>query len=254
MAFHATLLHVGAESLQSVGLAADAVRMSHRFIPALLCAVALAAFPAAAAAQTPPDERANARAFADVGIRLDAQAGNALDDIAIFNGFRCKADRRLNQATSRQQDRALRLMAVQEFGILGRALAPALEQAVTDLDAVPTADPALEGGREGWRQIDATYRRAAKFPHVRLCSELRRYARHGFKATPAMRRANKTLRAMGRLQAVDVEATLAKAADRMIELGVPAADAHKFSGEEDEGPGYEALAPRSPLKLLRAAS
>jgi hypothetical protein len=139
------LLRIGGKSLQSVGFEADAVRMSHRFrfTPALLCTLALAAFPAAAAAQSPPDERANARAFADVGIRLDAQASDAIDDIAIFSGGRCQVDRRLAKATEAQHDRALRLLAAQEFAAIGRALTPALDQAVTDLDAVPTADPAL---------------------------------------------------------------------------------------------------------------
>jgi hypothetical protein len=248
------LLQIGAESLQSVGFQADALCMSHRFTPALLCALALAAFPAAAAAQSPPDERANARAFADVGIRLSEQADNALTDLAVFGGG-CKADRRLAKATSEQQDRALRFIAAQEFGTLGRALSAPLAQATADLDAVPTADPALQGGREAWHQIAAVYRRAARFKHVRMCREIRRYVRRGFKATPTMRRANKMLRAMERLVTIDVEANLSAAADRMIELGVPAADAHKFSGEdEDEGGGYEALAPSSPLERLRAAS
>jgi hypothetical protein len=175
-------------------------------------------------------------------------------DVAIFTGS-CKADRLLSKATSRQQDRALRLVAAEAFGTMGRALTAPLAHAITDLDAVPTADPAMQGGREAWRQIAAVYLRAAKFEHVRVCRELRRYARRGFKSTPAMRRANKMLRAVGRLVTVDVEADLDAAADRMIELGVPAADAHKFAGADEEDGGYEALpAPRSPLALLRAAS
>src|SRR4051812_16882305 len=186
--------------------------MSHRFTPTLLCALALAAFPAAAAAQSPPDERANARAFADVGIRLDAEETGAFsDDVDFFTGDSCKAERRLSKATSRQQGRAISLVVGQMFGIVGRALTPPLDRAMADLNAVPTADPALIGGREAWGQIARVYRRGAAFKHIGLCRELRIYVRGGFKTTPAIRRANKMLRAIDRLLTADIETNLSAA-------------------------------------------
>jgi hypothetical protein len=237
--------------------------MPHRFIPALLCALALAAVPATASAQTPPDERANARAFADVGIQLMSDidaAGAALDDA--FTIPSCKSDRRINRATEGQQERAFELIAGQLLGQFGRATAPAFDRANAALAAVPTADPALIDGRTAWRQVATVYGTFAKLRHVRLCIELRNYVRHDFKPTRAMRRTAKALRKLSRMDLEGMDDKLAAASDRLVELGIPKDEAAPFNGlggDESDGADYQARAaqvpaPSSPLKLLRAAS
>jgi hypothetical protein len=230
--------------------------MSHRFTPALLCTLILAAVPATAAAQTPPDERANARAFADVGLRLQADAGSVSEN-AFIDVPACRSDKRLNRATDRRQERAYDFVAAQILGKLGRAFVPIVDRANADLAAIPTADPALIGGRDAWIQIGQVYGTFAKVPHVRICIELRNYVRHGFKPTRAMRRATKAFRRVGRMDLERIDAKLVDASERLVELGIPKDEAAAFGGEssDDSGGGYEALpAPSSPLKLLRAAS
>ena len=235
--------------------------MAHRFTPALLCILILAAVPATAAAQAPPDERANARAFADVGIRLTDEVNAALAglDGAVFDD--CKSVRRLARGTDRQQTKAFTLITAHLMGIMGRAVTPALDRATADLNAIETADPALQGGRTAWVSISRLYSVAATFPHVRICRELRKYVRHGFRSTRAMRRANKMFRRINRFDVDALDAKLTAAADRLVELGVSEADAAKFAGESDDNQAEysgaraaQAPAPSSPLKLLRAAS
>lgn len=234
--------------------------MSHRLIPALLCALMLAAAPATAAAQAPPDERANARALADIGIRLTADVEAAASGVgaALEEMPTCKSERRLSRATERQQARAIVLIAGQVLGILGRAVSPALDRATAEMQAVPTADPALQGGRTAWLRIGRIYGTFAKLRHVRLCTELRDYVRGGFKPTPAIRRATKTFRRAARVDTENLDRLLASAVQRLVELGVPADEAAKFGGDSGEGDGEAwtsyAPAPSSPLKLLRAAS
>jgi hypothetical protein len=237
--------------------------MSHRFIPALLCTLALAAVPATASAQAPTDERANARAFADVGIQLMSDidaAGTALDDSYTLPN--CKSDRRIDRATEGQQARAFELILGQLLGQFGRATAPAFDRANAALAAVPTADPALVDGRTAWRQVANVYATFGKLRHVRLCIELRNYVRHDFKPTRAMRRTAKAMRKISRMDLDGLEGKLAAATDRLVELGVPKDEAAPFNGlggDESDGADYQARAaqvpaPSSPLKLLRAAS
>jgi hypothetical protein len=257
--FYATLLRVDGKSLQSVGFEADAVCMSHRLTPALLCTLVLAAAPATASAQAQPDERANARAFADAGIQLEADVEAVAAGLdGSFVVPRCKSDRRLSRATGRQQEPALVLVAGQVLGQFGRAVTPALDRANAGLAAIPTADPALIDGRAAWARIGRAYGTLAKLRHARICIELRNYVRHDFKPTRAMRRAAKAIRKLARLDIEDIDAKLGAAVDRLVELGIPADEAAAFGAQdtdEDDGAAYEALpVPSSPLKLLRAAS
>jgi hypothetical protein len=227
--------------------------MSRRLAPALLV---LAILPATAAAQA-PDERANARALADIAARTNAEIDAELSGFELpFNEGgtpqQCKSSRRLDRATDRQQERAETLVDGQIIGVFGRAITPFFARAVADMQAVPTADPALRSGRTGWRRVHRLYTAVARLPHVRICIELRDYVRNDFTPTPAMRRAARVQRRFESLSLDDIQRRLDRAVKRMIELGVPADVAAEFAGGgDDEESATQALAPSRPLTAAR---
>ncbi|HWT91983.1 MAG TPA: hypothetical protein VN238_03230 [Solirubrobacteraceae bacterium] len=119
-------------------------------------------------------------------------------------------------------------------GVLGPALEPtrgALDQLLADLDAIPTNDPVLRGGREAWRAEIAAVR---NFPVlVRPCAQLKAWSDAGFTAatrpavpfaaiaayfegTPALRRNARRLDA---------------AAQRLQRLGISEGAARRFTGD-----------------------
>jgi hypothetical protein len=230
--------------------------MSRWLAPALLSLLLLA--PATASAQTPADERANARALTDIAIRFNDEVERSFAGATSWVAKlpTCKAQRRLERGTTRQQNRFSDLFAAQLVGVVARGINPPLERAITDWQAVPTLDPALRGGRTAWRRIYRLYSRLASIPHVRGCSEMRDFVRNDYKPTPAMRRASRVMRRADRWDTTDIDRRLRRAVLRLHELGIPKAEAVEFTGEsgDDEGLSAQAPAPRSPLNLLRAAS
>jgi hypothetical protein len=228
--------------------------MSRRLAPAVLSALALLVAPATALAQAPPDERANARALADIGVRLTAEVEGTLNAWSP-EAPACKSDKRLSRATGRQQERVFELYGAQFLGQLGRAIVPAIDRANAAMQAVPTADAALVGGRTAWSRLGRVYHIFASLPHVRLCIEQRNYVRHGFKRTPAMKRALRIMRKATRLDLERLDLMLSAAVERLVELGVPKEDAAAFGGQDpdtpvDVGRGPQALASR-PLTAWR---
>lgn len=142
------------------------------------------------------------------------------------------------------------------------ALAPTVaehERFVAALDAIPTTDPRLRSGRAGWRKHLATVRGFAALPGD-LCARLATWFRAGAKGTP-----------LPDVQAVDasrfnvftssVRASLGPtcrckiehAEARMRDLGIPARDAHRFTGDPAytaiEGPAKRAITAATGLPL-----
>jgi hypothetical protein len=225
------MLRDRARSLQPVGLAADTRHMSRRLTLAVFAV--LLAFPATAAA----DERDNARTFADVGLRAvtaieAAQAGVERDS---DSPPRCVTSRRLRKRGSDRQVQVMtEVYTAHWIARFTRAADPAVARAAAELQAVPTADPALKSGRTAWRRVHRMYARIAALAPAHYCSLQRDYVRNGFHVTPAIKRALRTYQLAMKWDTSDIDKRLAAAVKRLVELGVPAADADAFDGELDD--------------------
>jgi hypothetical protein len=233
--------------------------MSRRLTGALLCALALFLVPAAASAQA-PDDHAAARAFADITMRAVADMEAVTAGSPEMGAPRCPASRRFEKRASEEQKEAMyELYATHFIGRLTRAMTPVLARTVSDLYAVPTADPVLQKGRGAWRRVHEMYAGFAAFPHVHICAEMRRYVRSDFHRTRLMRAAHRFFRRADRWDTSGIDRAMNRAEKRLVELGVPADDADAFDGEIEHSGGRgearaaQAPAPRSPLTALRAA-
>lgn len=206
--------------------------MFGRLAPAALIVLVLT--PATAAAQAPADERANARALADIGQRATASVDAVLED-AGEGPPRCKATARLHRSgTPHEIAVAETLFEAHWISAFARAAQPAVAAAAADMQAVPTADPALRSGRTAWRRVARAYARFGALPRVHYCSQLRDYVRGGFHLTRAMRAAVRMDRRANGWDTSDIDARLAAAVKRLVELGVSPADADAFDGDVDQ--------------------
>jgi hypothetical protein len=205
--------------------------MRRRFAIAALASLAVAALPATAAAATPEEA---ARAFADaaLGVQTELAAATAqlkrLDDPP---ACRIRAPRR-----HRAEVAELKTMLHVAHTIAGftRAAGPALLSASTRLHAVETSDPALLDGRTAWRRLRRTYAGFAELPAGDACAEVRAFARNGYRHTRATRRTVRAFHAMMAWDTSDVDRRMDRAVERLVELGVPAAEADAFDGELGE--------------------
>jgi hypothetical protein len=208
--------------------------MSPRIASILVSAVFLLVAPTVASAQAPPDERANARAFAAIALRLatDFEAAAVALQATIGAPTGCLAEPRLARRIQRApKGRAAALTTIeitQGLGAFMRTIDPAVRRAVTDMHAIPTADPGLRGGRTAWRRIKRVYASLAALPAVDVCAEAREFVRNGYRRSAAMRQAQRTLHAAEHTGGIDRR--LARAVTRLEALGVPAADADLFDG------------------------
>jgi hypothetical protein len=208
--------------------------MPRRLAFALLTAVFLVAAPATASAQAAPDERANARAFADIGLQLAADFKAAVEvlDVGLDAEPACLKERglarRLRKAPASRMTELDEIRIVQSVGDFSRALEPAFAPALSGMHAIPTADPALRGGRTAWRRIRRVYASMAAVPAADICAEARTLVRNGFHRTPAMRRAHRAVYMADHTGGIGRR--LERAVKRLEELGVPAADANLFDG------------------------
>jgi hypothetical protein len=208
--------------------------MARRLAFTLLTAVFLVAAPATASAQAPVDERANARAFADIGLQLaaDFKAAVAVLDVGLDAEPACLEERglarRLRNAPASRITELDEIQIVQSVGEFSRALEPAFAPALSRMHAIPTADPALRGGRTAWRRIRRVYTSMAAVPAADICAEARTLVRNGFHRTPAMRRAHRAVYIADHTGGIGRR--LERAIKRLQELGVPAADADLFDG------------------------
>ena len=195
--------------------------------------VLLLLVPTGAAAQPHDNEADNARAFADIGVRATA----AIDAVTAATEGRpdapstCPASGRVR---GKARKRAIsKVYAAHWIARYSRATLPAISQAVDELDAVHTSDEALRSGRTAWRRVERAYTDFGSLRPVRFCSVVRDYVRADFRPPPAMRRATEMYgRQMG-WDTTDIDARLGRAVERLIELGVPPADADAFDGEID---------------------
>ena len=104
----------------------------------------------------------------------------------------------------------------------------------TRCTASNTTDTALKSGRTGWRRLRRTYADFAALPAANVCAQVRAYVRNGYRHTPATRRAMRAFHAMMAWDTRDVDRRMAAAVSRLVELGIPAAEADAFDGELGE--------------------
>jgi hypothetical protein len=124
-------------------------------------------------------------------------------------------------------------------------MTPVLARTVTDLYAVPTADPVLEKGRGAWRRVHKMYSGFGTFPHVHICTEMRKYVRSDFRRTRLLRAAQRFFRRADGWDTSGIDRAMHRAEKRLVALGIPAAEADAFDGDYDGA--------NSSLKSLRAA-
>jgi hypothetical protein len=111
---------------------------------------------------------------------------------------------------------------------------PILARVSNELHGVATDDAALRSGRTGWRRLRRTYASFAKLPAADVCAQVRAYVRNGFRHTRETRRAMRAFHAMMAWDTRDVDRRMAATLARLVELGVPAAEADAFDGELGE--------------------
>ncbi len=191
----------------------------------------LAAAPAAAAAQTPADDASAARAFADAALRAQpeiAAASQRLERLGEHPTCAVRVpERRRDEVTELRNS----LHMAQTIAGFTRAVGPVLARTSNELHGVETTDAALRSGRTGWRRLRRTYAGFAELPKGSVCAQVRAYVRKGYRHTPATRRGMRAFHAMMAWDTTDMDRRMQAAVQRMIELGVPAADAAAFDGE-----------------------
>ena len=198
--------------------------------------------PGPAAAQTQPDERAAAREFAYAAYRLRMkikasepaikQVAKDLDTPACETALGDDAD----NLPKRAEPGVSALLIELELGASFAPVKGAYEQFLVELDRVPTADRSLIDGRNVWRTSVEAISQTGPVP-ADLCEQLRRWRLAGYPAdaTPAAQpqaihrwllaeATAKTEQSRGRPET-------RRAAKRMIELGVTAGQARRFTGE-----------------------
>lgn len=203
-----------------------------RIIVAVLTAAATGAVPAAAAAQT-PDEVA-ARAFADAALRAAPAIGEASEQLATLREQPSCKVRAPRHRSPRMTELATMFHVAHTIAGFTRTVGPALLRASQELHAVETTDPALRSGRTAWRRLRRDYARFAALPGADPCAELRAFARNGFRHTRSTRRTARAFHAAMSWDASDIDRRMARAVERLVELGVTAEDADTFDGELGE--------------------
>ena len=206
--------------------------MRRRFIAALLASAAVAAVPATAAAQAPPE--AAARAFADTALRVAPEIAAASKQLAALQqrpACKVRVPRR-----HRAQVSELKTMFHVAHTIAGftRDVGPALLRASNELHAVETTDPALMAGRTAWRRLRRAYEGFAALPDGDPCAEVRAFVANDFRHTRTTRRTARAFHATMAWDTSDIDRRMKRAAERLVELGVSAADADAFDGELGE--------------------
>jgi hypothetical protein len=204
--------------------------MHRRFIVAALTALALAA-PATAAAQSPDPA---ARAFADAALRAAPEIAAASEQLAAMQHRpACKARVPKRHRTQVAELKSMFHVAHTIAGFT-RAVVPTLLRASNELHAVETSDPALRSGRTAWRRLRRAYEGFAALPAGKPCAEVRAFVDNGFRHTATTRRTERAFHAMMAWDTGDIDRRMKRAVDRLVELGIPAAEADAFDGELGE--------------------
>jgi hypothetical protein len=200
-------------------------------LPAVL--VGLAVAPAAPAQAQAPDERAAAREFSFAAYRLrvallaqrDAVEDRLLNvTLLALRDDRCDA---ADDAAPGGRDIEVLLVDILlAFAPAYDPVRPALDTFLAELERIPTNDPALRGGRAGWRTEVDIIRRLPSTPDP--CAALQAWQRTGFAPT----RAPIAIDAVTNPAALAVAGKVAVAARRMRQLGAGASAAKRFRGRE----------------------
>ena len=193
LAFYATSLRRRDESLQSLGLEADTRRMSRRLTFTLLFSRVSRAAPATAIGQAPVDERADARAFADIALPAAADFAATIERVGrrLDASRRVSSERRLarelHQAPRAASPSSTRSQIAHAIGELSRILDPSFTRALsaTRRDPDRRSGPAGRPVRRGTASAGLRAHRHA--PARRACAGSRALVRSGFRLTPAMR-------------------------------------------------------------------
>jgi hypothetical protein len=201
-------------------------------LPALL--IALAAAPAASAQAppaAPPDERAAARemSFAAYRLRVAVLAQQDAIDDKLFNvTLEAFGDPRCDRADkAAPDDRAIDVLLTDlllAFAPAFDPIRPALDTFLAELERIPTSDPALRGGRAGWRTEIDIIRRLPSTPDP--CAALQGWQKTGFAASAAPI----PLDVLINPAANAAPGKIAVAARRMRSLGVGVGAARRFTG------------------------
>jgi hypothetical protein len=200
-------------------------------LPAILIALALA--PTAPAQAPAPDERAAAREFSFAAYRLRVAIlaqEDAIDDKLLNVTLEALADDRCDRAdeaaTGLRGIEVLLTDILLAFAPAYDPIRPALDTFLAQLEAIPTNDPALRGGRAGWRTEVDIIRRLPSTPDP--CAALQAWQRTGF----AENRAPIPIDVLTNPAAEASAGKIAVAARRMRQLGVGATAAKRFRGRQ----------------------
>lgn len=222
-----------------------------KLIAAVIALAAVCTLPHPAQAQSsPPDERAAAREFAYAAYRLRVkikaaapairQVAEDLDTPACRTALGPDADADLDKLPRGAQIGIVATLVELELGASFAPVKDAYAQFITELDRVPTADPALIDGRNVWRTQVEFYEQLGPVP-TDLCEQLRRWRLAGYPADAipaaqpeAVHRALVawvTHAVSSHEKPSEGRPEPRRAAKRMRQLGVSAAQAKRFTGE-----------------------
>ena len=208
--------------------------MQRRLVLSLLSAVFVAAFPATATAQAPVDDATAARLFADAALRAQPEIAAASQQLeALGTPVACEVSvprRRRARVTELRNS----LHIAHTIAGFTRTVVPVLTRTSNELHGVDTTDVALRSGRTGWRRVRRAYAGFAELPAAGVCAQVRAYVRNDFRHTPETRRAIRAFHSMMAWDTRDVDRRMATAVSRLIDLGIPAAEADAFDGQLGE--------------------
>ncbi len=191
-------------------------------------------FAAPAAAQAPVDDTTAARLFTDAALRAQPEIAAASQQLeALGEPVHCNVNvPRKRRARVTELRNSLNI--AHTIAGFTRTVAPVLTRASNELHGVATTDAALTSGRTGWRRLRRTYAGFAALPAADVCAQVRAYVRNRYRHTPETRRAMRAFHAMMAWDTRDVDRRMAGAVSRLIELGIPTAEADAFDGELGE--------------------
>ena len=207
--------------------------MQRRFTLPLLSALILA-FPVTAVAQAPIDDATAARLFTDAALRAQPQIAAASQQLeALGEPVECRVSvPRKRRARVTELRNSLHI--AHTIAGFTRTAGPVLTRASNEIHGVNTTDAALKSGRTGWRRLRRTYAEFAALPAADVCAQVRAYVRNGYRHTSSTRRTMRAFHAMMAWDTRDVDRRMAGAVSRLVELGIPAAEADAFDGELGE--------------------
>ena len=200
----------------------------------VLCLLSVLVFAAPATAETPVDDATAARLFTDAALRAQPAVAAASQQLeALGDPVECEVNvPRKRRARVTELRNSLHI--AHTIAGFTRTVAPVLTRASHEIHGVATTDAALKSGRTGWRRLRRQYAGFAALPAADVCGQVRAYVRNGYRHTPSTRRAMRAFHAMMAWDTRDVDRRMSGAVARLVELGIPAAEADAFDGDLGE--------------------